>query len=275
MKAKNKREHEFYLTEKTKNMFTFEQAEKFVKENAKPIGERVSRNNARGWKCVDGRTTDAERFAGPGGALGIMFAVFAGVEKWQREKAPAGLNFDPEEISRVVGSFLGEMSCHTDSYAVHDGQTLACAGCGHCNGALEKPADYGLINHASYLRGYVEKSGIQPEVLLGAHGEGAVIVINKAGEKIRPVSLPGTGADGRQTFICHLSDYLETIVEVSEKVAQSIAEKNPGLDTTALSTCTKEAAVEQVEATLRSLAEGLPRFQVFYDENGKIMVKAI
>lgn len=256
--------------------FTLADAERFVKQNAARMEKGIASLTAENWACVDGRVTKAGRFAGPGGALGIMFAVFAGLEKWKKEHAPA-LDLDLSKISGIVETALAGMTCHTDTHAVHDGKTLACAGCGHCKGALENPADYGLAESSGYLRRYVEESGITPEVLEGEHAEGAVIVIDKLPdelrEKVQPISLPGTGADGRQSFIFHLEDYLKVIEAIAEKAGEAVKEKNPDADLKSLATLAREAAEMQTNATLERLAKGLPRFNVSYDEQGEVMVK--
>ncbi len=114
----------------------------FVHENVEMM-QSVEKYSANGWACVDGRVTgNVGRLTAPDGVLGIEYAVIAGLQAYERKHGQLGIDFN--DLTRAIEDKFGGMSCHTDGHAIHDGKTRICAGCGHCNGALESAEDYGI-----------------------------------------------------------------------------------------------------------------------------------
>lgn len=242
----------------------------FVNENK---GEMPSDGKfcAKRWACVDGRISDNDnRFAAPGGGLGIKYAVIGGLQAYEKKHGSVGIEFD--RLSKTIESVFGGMSFHTDTHAIHNGKNRISGGCGHCNGALEMAEEYGLEHYAHLLEAHIDElkeRGVSPEVLSGNHNEEAVFVISKAVNG-QSLTLPGTGKDGRQAFVCHLEDWLEVVASLACKVAECASVE---VNEVRLCKYIKAAAKRQLGVTLRRLAEGLPVYRVFRDEVGAISVE--
>lgn len=255
--------------EAEKPVFTLPKARAFVEQNIVELPQEATPLQSKYLACIDGRVKDAHKFRVPGGALGIEFAVFAGLEKWEEYNvALESLNIKPEDTSRIIEQTLGGMSCHSDTHAEHKGNKFPCAGCGHCNGALQNPNTYHLQKYAPYL--YSRVNSIKPEVYEGGHREQAVIVISKAETGKRPISIPGTGVDGTQAFICHIDDYFETVEAIMQNVGEFISEKLPNLNIESLQKSGHELAQIHLNATLLRLAKGLPRFVLNPSDRGLV-----
>lgn len=242
---------------------------RFVQENARlmPSKERL---RASHWSCVDGRIKQSGRFAAPGGALGIKYALIGGVQQYEKNHGSLGIAFD--RLTKAVEKALNGMTCHSDTHAVHAGKARISAGCGHCNGAIDLADQYGVERYVNLLIDHVndmKARGMRPEVLSGDHGERAVLVISRSAASEPTVTLPGTGKDGTQAFICHLEDWLQTIEDLAPIVAKCAA-KSPDLNS--LKECVKAAAQRQLGVTLGRLAKGLPMYRVEH-RNGEFVVE--
>lgn len=249
-----------------------EDATLFVCENVRRIPSN-GKFCAKSWGCVDGRERREEEddhFAGPGGALGIKYAVIAGLQAYEKEHGSLGIVFD--RLTREIENKLGGMSCHSDADAIDSGESHISAGCGHCSGALKMSEEYGLERYAHFLEEHIndlKNRGVSPKVLKEKHNEQAVFVISKAVNG-QSITLPGTGNDGRQAFICHLEDWLEVVSWLASVVAECASVKvNEGR----LCKYIRAAAKRQLGVTLRRLAEGLPVYHVSRDGAGVISVE--
>lgn len=246
-------------------------ATRFVLENVQKVPS-CERYDADGWACVDGRVTgNVDRLTAPSGTLGFEFAVFAGVEAHEEKHGQLEIDFD--HLIRVIEDRFGGMSCHTDGHAIHDGKTRICAGCGHCNGALEGPEDYGLREYRDRLLARIDalrNRGVNPEVLLGEHNEMAVFVMEESADDMSLI-MSGTGRDGEQAFICHFDVWIHVVGSLASEVAKCAT----GVDVKSLSEDIRTAAKRQLGVTLRRLAKGLPVYRVSGDEEGVISVVLI
>lgn len=249
--------------------------ETFVAENATLLSPEKCeelRNHASGWQCVDGRNLEGKRFACPGAGLGIHLGVLAGIELYQRDNP--GLGIKPEEVAGHLEELFG-VTCHTDEHAAQD----ACifAGCGHCNGAIKAPDQYGISPEtAKHLevraQELANQGGLTPDVLKGSHGEQAVFVVEISIEG-EGILLPGTGKDGSQAFICHLENFLNTAEDLAIRALHLT--RNPSeFSEEQVASAVREATTKQVTATLEKLAKGLPRYRVFC-ENGQVQTELI
>lgn len=202
--------------------------------------------DARNWMCVDGRNDGAD-LAGPGGALGALFAVCAGLESF----VPAEELPDVAGVYAAVREAMGEvMTTHTDDHHAEDG--LRCAGCGHCNGALADSQKYGIVHYAAGLKEMIDQdSTMERKTLTGGHAEGAVLVLDSN------VRMPGRDASGASSFVFHADAWAELLHHLSKAVADRF-----GFDVDALTHAVDEAAKQQLAATLERLAKGLPTYKV-------------
>jgi hypothetical protein len=246
-------------------------AVQFVNENKKAMPSD-GKFSAKRWACVDGRIADNDnRFTAPGGALGIKYAVMGGLQTYEKKHGSVGIAFD--RLTDAIESKFGGMSFHTDTHAIANGKTRISGGCGHCSGALEMAEEYGLEHYAHLLDAHIDeiKYRVSPEILFGSHNEEAVFVIAQSANG-KSLTLPGTGKDGRQAFICHLEDWLEVVSSLAYEVVKCAT---GNVDAERLSKYIKAAAKRQLGATLRRLAEGLPVYRVSRDQAGAISVELI
>lgn len=244
------------------------EAVQFVQQNAQETSsDRKFR--ADGWACVDGRVGESGRFAGPGGALGIKYAIIGGLQIYEKKHGLQGIVFD--HLAKAIEDKFGEMTCHSDTHAIDAGKSRISAGCGHCNGALEMAEEYGLEHYSHLLEAHIDElkeRGVRPEVLTGSHNEEAVFVITQSANG-HSLTLPGTSKDGRQAFICHLEDWLEVVGSLASEVVKCAN----GVDIARLRKYVRATAKRQLGVTLRRLAEGLPVYRVFRDGSGTISVE--
>jgi hypothetical protein len=242
----------------------------------KNVREMPSDNklNAKNWACVDGRIGESGRFAGPGGALGIKYAVIGGLQAYEKKHGSVGIVFD--RLTKAIENVFGGMSLHTDSDAISAGKTRISAGCGHCNGALERAEEYGVEHYAHLLEAHIDElkeRGVRPEILSGNHNEEAVFIIAQSPNG-KSLTLPGTGKDKRQAFICHWDDFLEVVASLAHEVIKC-AESNIDINAERLCKYIIAAAKRQLGVTLQRLAEGLPVYRVFRDKDNAISVELV
>lgn len=243
----------------------------FVHDNARKMSSD-GKFSAKRWACVDGRITENDnRFTAPGGALGIKYAVIGGLQIYEEKHGSVGIAFD--RLTDAIESKFGGMTCHSDDHAISDGQSRISAGCGHCNGALEMAEEYGLEHYAHLLKAHIDElkeRGVSPEVLTGHHNEEAVFVIAQSANG-QSLTLPGTGKNGRQAFVCHLEDWLAVVGSLASEVAKCAN----GVDTVRLCKYIQAAAKRQLGKTLQRLARGLPVYRVFRGKNNTIDVELV
>lgn len=240
------------------------EAIQFVEENVREM-ESGDRFDAEHWACVDGRIAENyDRFTAPGGVLGIEYAVIGGLQAYEKECGSVGIMFD--RLSNAIEKKFGGMTCHSDDHSVNGGKTRISAGCGHCNGALEMAEEYGLEHYAHPLEVHIDElkdRGVSPEILSGSHNEEAVFVIEQSANG-KSLTLPGTGRDGRQAFICHLDDWLEVVGSLVSEVVNCAT---GSVDAVKLYKYIQTAAKHQLGVTLRRLAEGLPVYHISVSQN--------
>lgn len=228
---------------------SLEEAILFLQENCEIVApeNQFGITDADGWRCVDGRVTGPNyRYAAPGGTLGFLFAVLAGVEAWALETKRPLPDFDL--VQKVVSTVFPAMTYHTDSHA-HD--SLPCAGCGHCAGALAEPGQYGIDKYASQLRLKMDNFGLKTETLAGVHSESAVFIVPTG------VALPGTGSSGVQAFIFHKAAWTDVLTILSRVLAAELS-----VDFDELYEHIQKSAQKQLDITLDRLAKGFPVYVV-------------
>ncbi len=248
------------------------EAVQFVYENAREVkfGDK-DKLSAEYWGCVDDRNEEADCLAGPGGPLGLKYAVVGGLQMYEQKHGVSGITFD--RLTRAVEGALGGMTFHSDTKAMREGKSRISAGCGHCDGAIEMADQYGLEHFVHLLEAHVDelkKRGVRPKVLDGSHNAEAVFVVDKADNGQLTITLPGTSKDGRQAFICHLEDWLDVVSRLSSEVAKC-ADVN--INAERLCKYIVAAAKRQLGVTLKRLANGLPVYRVFRDQFNAIRVE--
>lgn len=226
--------------------------EKFVQENLVPT--KVGR------RCVDGRyESDSEESgttARPGGDFGYVMALLA-------QNDSLGLGLTPEEsaekIYLAVTSDGTDFSMHTDHHASfpnQEGETSA-IGCGHIAKALNPTTNSGYeassedVQRAlNQIRGKVLVRGrIHLAVLEGEHAEKGVLIVTGTKVTVNP-------SNGESMYFV----YDQT--RDHEYMKDLVARMNiPGLTAEEFI----EASNQQLGATLKNLASGLPQFLINAD----------
>jgi hypothetical protein len=228
---------------------SYEDAILFLQENCEILApeNRFLIIDVDGWRCVDGRVVGPDhRYAAPGGTLGFLFAVLAGVEAWAKQTQRPLPDFDL--VQKAVSTVFPVMTYHTDDHT-HD--SLPCAGCGHCAGALAEPERYGIDKYVLQLRLEIDRFGLKTEILTGVHSESAVFIVPVG------VALPGTGSNGVQVFVFHKAAWVDVLAILSRVLAEGLS-----VDSDELYQCIQKSAQRQLDVTLDRLAKGLPVYVV-------------
>lgn len=207
------------------------------------------RNVAR---CVDGRyegNGDLPSLAKPGADVGDMMVSLAALEQ-------LGLPVDDSIRGKVFDAVVGvvggaeKFHFHTD-----DGSEGLAAGCGHIREARLDPQAYGLssADMAAIDRKLAELkgTGANEEVLLGSHGEQAVVVVDSPELHLSP------NDDGTQVFVYQKKLDEERRAKVAEAVSSAV-----GVDSSALLAAMSAVSEKQTGETLSRLAKGLPVYSV-------------
>ena len=245
-----------------KKIMSLAEAQEFAKQNVYKIVDFRSR-------CVDGRyesSNDLPAIAKLGGDAGTVMIAFGALNK-------LGVHPESSEVLSVVEGIIGgseKFSFHTDSHAEHD-HANAGMGCGHLKQAKTDPSAYGLEQEQiDFLLGELPKElehGAHQEVLQGDHGEQAVMVVVSDDFSLKPKR-----ADGTQAFV-----YQKTHDEkLQERLAHALHEKFKGnyldLSLDQIDQAVTEVAAEQLQETLKRLADGLPVYVVTIDKEGNVSI---
>lgn len=255
-----------------------EDAKRFVEQNARLtlIGSELNALNAEDVGCIDDRY-EIHRVAWPGGVLGLVGVLVAGLQLFERVYGSIGIEI--RHLTRVVEKRFGAMTCHTDTNAINGGNNSIVGGCGYWNGLLGEPNKYGVGDRVHLVGDYIvelKNRGVSPKILEGENAPEALLVVAKADNGQPTIVLPGTAmVDGkkRKVLVCHKEDWLELLVSLvfdAAKYSNGIA----GIAHKAnLCEYVKVAALRQLDATMMRFPYRLPVFYVFCNNSNNVCVE--
>lgn len=193
-------------------------------------------------RCIDDRDSGSpEVIALPGAGLGVLIDLFGGLKL-------LGVDVDLQRVTDVFTAEFGLPSYHTDEHKRDE--SLCCAGCGHCSGALANPDAYLLNDQAvAFLDRYLPALAEQedPTVYDGSHSAQATIIVE------------GTDAglianhDGTQVFV-YQPDWHQLYLK---KAAEAIS-REFSIDAASFAEKCIEAANNNLQVTVEKLAKDLP-----------------
>ncbi len=237
-----------------------EEAQAFVAENKYRAFPRMEGLKSR---CVDGRYPRMLRLpplAKPGGDAGDLLAVLA-VLRWLLDAKVFRASEEKvrEKTLAAVAGVVGDASDfhrHTDEHAQGNGDL----GCGHLRLASQHPGEYGLSPedtfHLHRFMAGLAKKGMREVVLRGDHRESAVFII----ESWEYSLYPSTNG-GLQAFVYQKAFDELRLRTVANRVFAKVPEVRL-VSEVALLKMLCEMTGKQLSATLRSLAPGLPIYEV-------------
>jgi hypothetical protein len=218
-------------------------------------------------RCIDDRASEVgnlrdEELAIPGAGLGVLMDVLAGlnIENLSKE-------LSPKEAALIIEELIGPPSFHTDED--HEGESLACAGCGHCAGAMKDPKKYLLSHEAvAFLPSYIRELGsrVEPAVYRGKHEAKAIVIVDSFSH-----GLPTTDGESR-VYVFHRAWHRRILDELATRIANQIIANDESLRSRgesfrrqlnrSLSESFWKAAEERLQATIKHLAPTLPVYVV-------------
>jgi len=175
--------------------------------------------------CIDGRTTNSEKFAGPGGALGFALTLLdAALKSNLIQDNEESITHFLNEVTQELGGQEGDrLTFHTDTHTDHHGENpAACAGCGHCNGILTNPEAYGLSpKTAEIVKKYIKVDASTDTshimTLPGNHNESGLIIFK--GNPPQATMAGTTGVeDLGSNFIYHEDVWKENLATIGEQL---------------------------------------------------------
>lgn len=218
--------------------------------------EKLESLDATSLRCVDDRDDgSAERIAVAGAGLGVLIDVFAGLKI-------AKADLEPKNVVETFITEFGLPSYHTDEYK--KGESLCCAGCGHCNGVFSEPEKFGIsAGTTRYFRDeflpYLANE-TRPTVYRGEHKSEATVVVE--GLDVGLVA----SQDGVNVFVYQPDWHAKFLDSAAESFSP---ETDIPADT--LSEIFRSVATTNLQNTLDKLASDLPTYHLRSD-NGEIAI---
>ncbi len=257
-----------------RDIFSIEQAKKFVDENEYPIDSAKDfTNQTKG--CIDDRENDRRGslpdIAIPGAGIGLIISSIAALTLLSERYGGGGI--DLEKFVKSVENVIGTPTYHTDEKHEHD--DLSCAGCGHCKGSLDNIDAYLLSEEqASFLKDAylpsLKARGISPKIYSGEHDTKGVFVIDDMA-----IGLPATGFGGERAYRYHRAWHEQGLREIAEITYPIVNSSYPTVPLSVYGDILKEAAEKQLTNTVSRLASDKPKFIVKKDEEGVTIVSIL
>lgn len=233
--------------ETKKVIFTPEEAEAFFKKNSFEFQGDMKIQESIG--CIDDRDPN-QRVAIPGSSLGFYMAVFGALDKLKVNIS------NKEELSDVIHSVVGGL-IHTDEKNFGDKDNIPVAGCGHCNGILNRH-DVSKSFEDFLKDGYLKKLEAEmgePLVYKGSHDAKAVFVI----DDLKTGLVSNDGVD--QVYVYNKAFHQKLLNEVVENVYPLVQKTNPEITKEKFGEVVQMTSGEQLQKTLDHLTSGLPFFE--------------
>lgn len=220
--------------------------------------DKLHKLSADSLRCVDDRDDgSAETIAIPGAGLGVLIDIFGGLKLLEAD-------VDLRRVADVFTDEFGLPSYHTDVAKL--GNSLCCAGCGHCSGALASPEQYLLSDEVvTFLNGYLPQLAEQeePTVYAGGHSAQATIIVTGT-----DVGLTA-GHSGTNVFVYQPDWHQLYLKKAAEALGQEF-----DLDAALLADAFAKAADNNLSVTLEKLAKDLPVYSLCASDDQLLLSEA-